>query len=220
MQGALAIAATWAAFTLAFVVETPADGVATSDLSDLIIGAILGAVLVVVGFAATSRVRPRPLRHRAKVAALAGFSVLIGILVGTMVAGELLLFAKLDPKVHAELARFVGEPAWRPVGRAVNASVIEEVTMRLAGMGVIAWTAMRWGKTQHAAFLIALVLTAIVFGLAHLHAISLVGFLRVAANAAVGVLYGWMFWKWGLPHAILAHLAGGLVHGTLVPRLL
>jgi hypothetical protein len=220
MQGTLAIAATAAAFTVAFVVETPADGLTSSDPTDHLIGAVLGAALAIVGFAATSRVRPRPLRRPAWVVALGGLSVLVGVVVGTAVACELLLFAKLDPRVHAELARFIGEPVWRPLGRALNASVIEEVTMRLAGMGVIAWTAMRWGKTHDAAFRIALALTAIVFGFAHLHAFSVVGFLRVGVNAAVGALYGWMFWRWGLPHAILAHLAGGIVHGTLAPRLL
>lgn len=220
MEGALAILAAWVAFTVAFVVEIPADEVGSAGFTDLLVGAAFGAALVIVGFATVSRVRPKPLRPRVGTVGLGAFAVVIGATVGTLVGAELLLFSKVDSNVYRELARFVGEPPWRPLGRAFNAAVIEEVTMRLAGMGVIAWAAVRWGKTQDAAFRIALALTAIVFGIAHLHAFSVIGLLRVGVNASVGALYGWMFWRWGLPYAIIAHLTGGIVHGTLAPRLL
>ena len=42
----------------------------------------------------------------------------------------------------------------------------------------------------------------------------------VALNAVAALAMAWAFWRWGLPYAILAHLAGDLVVQTLGPRLL
>jgi hypothetical protein len=33
----------------------------------------------------------------------------------------------------------------------------------------------------------------------------------VLLNAAAALLLAWVFWRWGLPYAILTHVAGDLV---------
>jgi hypothetical protein len=39
-------------------------------------------------------------------------------------------------------------------------------------------------------------------------------------NGLGGQLFGWIYWRWGLPYAILSHFAGDVVVQGLGPRLL
>jgi hypothetical protein len=34
------------------------------------------------------------------------------------------------------------------------------------------------------------------------------------------LLFGWVFWRWGLPYAFLCHAAGDVVIQSLAPRLI
>ena len=39
----------------------------------------------------------------------------------------------------------------------------------------------------------------------------------VLKSGLASVLLGWVFWRWGLPHAILSHGAANATHRLLVP---
>jgi membrane protease YdiL (CAAX protease family) len=39
-------------------------------------------------------------------------------------------------------------------------------------------------------------------------------------NGLGGVLFGWIFWRWGLGYAIVCHFAGDVVIQALGPRML
>ncbi|HXG90735.1 MAG TPA: hypothetical protein VNJ02_20640 [Vicinamibacterales bacterium] len=56
--------------------------------------------------------------------------------------------------------------------------------------------------------------------LAHLRGILLVGLVLFLVNGLGGLLLGWIFWRWGLPYAILCHFVAGILIQALGPRVL
>jgi CAAX prenyl protease-like protein len=220
-QAALAIGATWLLFCLAFVAEV--DPTEPPDLAEFMLGGLLGAVLVVVGFYAASRCRPMPARGNAQRARLVLLSLCAGIAAGAVSLAVILGLASQDPSA-ARVFGGASEPIWRPLGRplarAFGAAVVEEVAVRLFGMSVIAWLAARFAKRPADVFLIALSASALLFGLAHVSDFSLAGLTLVLLNVLAGVLLGWIFWRWGLAYAVLCHFAAGMIIQSLGPRLI
>lgn len=102
----------------------------------------------------------------------------------------------------------------------------EEVQVRLFLMGFLAWLPSRFAGTQASPWImpVAIVLAALLFGAGHLPlAAKLVPLTLdviarvVALNALAGLLFGWLYWKRGLEHAMLAHLCADLVLHTAAP---
>lgn len=101
--------------------------------------------------------------------------------------------------------------------------VTEEVLMRWGVMTLIAWVAWRLaGRRERAlapSIALAIVLSALLFGLGHLPAARamgaalsppVVGYI-VLGNALPGLLFGLLFWRWGLEAAMLAHALAHLL---------
>lgn len=215
-EGISAIAATWVLFCVAFVAESE-----EVHVLNLVAGGLLGAVLVVPGFLAASRVRPLPSRPVAQRAWLAVLALCAGGAVGGVILVQLLAIATFDPRTAAGVVRPVSQPLFELLMLAYSAAVVEEVAVRLFGMSVIAWIVVnRYGKEPDVAFHTALVGSALLFGLAHLPGISPGGLTLVLFNVLAGLLLGWIFWRWGLPYAILCHFLGGLIIQSMGPILL
>ena len=94
-------------------------------------------------------------------------------------------------------------------------------------MSVVAWAMARLLKRATWAVATSVVVSTVLFGLAHLPAWSAAtpasAALVVAVlllNGAGALLLAWLYWRWGLPYAILAHFAGDVVVQSLAPRLL
>jgi membrane protease YdiL (CAAX protease family) len=113
--------------------------------------------------------------------------------------------------------------AIRPRDAILAAPLIEEVSIRLFLMSAIAWVVSRLTTRGEAAFAIALVGSALVFALLHLfRPVPLDPALANSYRAALTVKYtlagvplGWLFWRWGLPYAMLCHLAANAAHIAL-----
>jgi len=66
---------------------------------------------------------------------------------------------------------------------------------------------------------VAIVLAALLFGAGHLPAAFSAGMAHgplsigriILLNALVGLPFGWLFWKYGLEHAMVAHFSADLV---------
>lgn len=108
------------------------------------------------------------------------------------------------------------------LARVLYGGITEEVLLRWGLMTALVWLA--WRFLQHRAgtprtlyVWLAIVVSALLFGAGHLPAAAvLVGQLTgelvlfvVGVNAAFGVLFGWLFWRYGLEAAIIAH---GMAH--------
>jgi membrane protease YdiL (CAAX protease family) len=86
-------------------------------------------------------------------------------------------------------------------------------------MAAIAVVVAHWYKKPQHAYRAALGTTAVIFGALHLPDISIAGLVIVLFNAGAGVLMGWMYWHWGVAHAILCHIAAGVIIQSFGPRI-
>lgn len=157
---------------------------------------------------------------------LCGFSA--GLL---MILADVYLFA---PRLQEQL-QAVGEtvhpPAWQGFLASFYGGIVEEVMMRLFLLTLLAWlgsliSRTAEGKPSAAVMWISILISGLIFGLAHLPTLAAMGItltplfiIRTLVLNAVGLYYGWLYWKRGLVYAMAAHFATDLmVHvlGTLL----
>jgi membrane protease YdiL (CAAX protease family) len=222
-ESAVTVAGTWLAFVGAAARALPQP----PNPASLVKAALIGAVLVISGFAVASRCRTVPAHSARRRIGLASLAASAGAALGVVLLAALAGFAQYEPALRARFASRLGDPAWRPWALAFESSILEEVAFRLFVMSVIAWLAGRLLRAHRAAWVVALVVSALLFGAVHLPAwlaaahatIGLVGGVLLL-NGVGGLLLGWIFWRWGLPYAILCHFVGDVVVQGLGPRLL
>ena len=219
----IAALATWLAFCAASALALPQP----PDLLQLGISALVGLVLVLLGFAAASRWR-RVTGHTSRARLrLGALSLLVGVVLSAVLLAALAAFSRVEPLIRARFADRLEEPLWRPWALAFESSILEEVAFRLFALSVVAWIAHRLLKRTATAEWTAIAVSALLFGLVHLPAWAAATSINAGLIAAVlvlngigGVAFGWMFCRWGLPYAILCHFAGDVVIQSLGPRLL
>lgn len=222
-EAGLAIAATWLAFWLAACLAVPQP---PSPLN-VGLGALLGALLAFTGFPAISRVRPLPAHDPGTRGRLGALSLLAGATLGAALVGALILLARAEPALGARFAHRLSEPIWRPFALGFESSILEEVFFRLFVISTVTWAMVRLFKRPPWALAIGVLVSTALFASAHLPAWSAAAQLTAPLVSAVlllngigALLFAWLFWRWGLPYAILAHFAGDVVVQSLGPRLL
>ncbi|MBN1120828.1 MAG: CPBP family intramembrane metalloprotease [Anaerolineae bacterium] len=123
----------------------------------------------------------------------------------------------------------VHPPAWQGLMAAVAAGINEETMFRLFGVTLIAWLGSlifhdEEGRPPLWLLWTANVLYAVGFGLAHLPSlvaiglpINLVTIVRtIVLNGLLGVACGWLYWKYGLESAMIAHFSADIVLHVLL----
>jgi membrane protease YdiL (CAAX protease family) len=212
----LAIVGAW----LAFMIGLAADGTVDSPASFGVAGTV-GAVIVAVGFAAASRCRRLPQRSHSHRVRLVVLSIAVGGAVGLVNLATNWAITEADPALRALLVeRIKAKEPWEVL---VTAPMMEEVVFRLFVMSVMAWLVYRNAKREKHAFAIALVGSAVIFAVPHLErtlpdASMLAGYYVAALMikyTLLGVPLGWVFWRWGLPHAIICHSGANATHMAL-----
>lgn len=96
--------------------------------------------------------------------------------------------------------------------------ITEELMLRCGLMTVLVWLGAKlWTTRPPALFLGVVVFSAVLFGAGHLPAVaaltpltSVVILRTVGLNALLGLVFGWLFWRRGLEHAMIAHIAAHL----------
>ncbi len=141
--------------------------------------------------------------------------LLPGFVAGTV--GGFLLFAigRFSPVALAELEDRFNPPLF---ARMLYGGITEELLLRWGVMTAVAWLARRFlqgrqGSVRGGFVWLAIVMSALIFGLGHLPVASAVmGTLNAnvvlfvtGANTMFGVLFGWLFWRSGLESAMIAH---------------
>ena len=209
------IIATWLGFVSATILALPQP----PNPWVVLVSAIVGALLIYVGFEGAERCRPLPEVAPAQRWKRAAASLLAGAGLGAILLGVLIALAKAEPAVRARFVNRLTEAWWRPWALAYESAILEEVVFRLVILTLVVWAAKRM-------FTVGLVVSVIAFGLAHLpawlaatHATPALVVVVMVLNGIAAVLFCILFWKWGLPYAILAHFAGDVVIQTLGPRL-
>ena len=146
---------------------------------------------------------------RAMVAAVGGF------VIGLMGLGLDMLWQPFLPTPH-QLSLPQVAP-WKSLLASFYGGITEELLVRLFLMTLITWLmwkvfARRAGQPAPAIFWGAIIVSAVLFGLAHLPAAALIWPLTtmvilrtVLLNALISLPFGFIFWRWGLEYAMLAH---------------
>lgn len=147
-------------------------------------------------------------------------------------AGSAVLMLALEitvfwPRLPAKMRDEVPIPAlWKRLLASFYGGIDEEILLRLFLLSLLAWIlGFVWrapgGDPATGVLWVATILAAIIFGLGHLPAtaalVKLTPLLVVRAillNGVVGVATGYLYWRYGLEAAILAHFTADLVfHG-------
>jgi hypothetical protein len=218
-DAAVAMGAAW----LAFVVALPAFESDPVDLAYMIVGGGIAAGLVVTGYAAASRLRSLPPRQGGERVRLALRAIALGAAFGIANLAANVGLAAMDPAIDQALReRITTMPLWKTAGAA---PLLEEVAYRLFLMSVLAWIVARFTKNPRTIFLVAMLVASVGFGLVHvirpMPGDASVALLYAAGivvkTSAAGILFTWIFWRWGLPYAMLAHAATNAAHQLVAP---
>jgi membrane protease YdiL (CAAX protease family) len=218
-EAAVAMGAAWLAFLAGLALFESGD----VDLADMLIDGLIGAGLVVTGYAAASRLRPMPPRQDRERVRLAVLAIASGAAYGIANLAANLGLAAADPAIGQVLGeRITTMSIWQT---AVAAPLYEEVVYRLFFLSVLAWIVARFTRNPRTIFLVAMIVSAVAFGMVHLirpmpddaSAVFLYSIGIVVKNTAAGLLFNWLFWRWGLPYAMLAHAAANAAHQLVAP---
>jgi membrane protease YdiL (CAAX protease family) len=205
--------------------------------------AILFAVVIALGLLAANRVglglpiiegwlEKQPVGEKLKSILLPG--ILIGV-IGSVLIILLDLFV-FSPRLEAEFGGLLAglnqeqlQPAaWKGLLASFYGGINEEILLRLGLMSILVWMGRFISKTEEghptqAVIWIANILAAVLFGLGHLPATSmilpitaLVITRAIVLNGVVGVGAGYLYAKYGLEAAILAHFSADIVLHVLL----
>lgn len=131
------------------------------------------------------------------------------------------------PRLPQTMRETIPIPAlWKRLLASVYGGIDEEILLRLFLLSLLAWLlGFVWhlpsGQPTPGALWLATILAAVIFGLGHLPATAalvkltplLIG-RAILLNGVVGVAAGYLFWRYGLEAAILAHFSADIVlHG-------
>ena len=157
--------------------------------------------------------------------------------VGLVLLALFLHVVVFDPPLNAllekmgiSIPRQADTPPLYGLLAAVSAGITEEALFRLFGLSLLAWLGGLLfhnadGRPKRIMFWTANILFALAFGAAHLPTEAAIGLplnpLVVTAtlvlNGIGGLVFGWLFWMFGLESAMLAHFFADGIKLTLIP---
>jgi membrane protease YdiL (CAAX protease family) len=121
---------------------------------------------------------------------------------------------------------------WQSLLASFYGGITEEIQLRLFLLSLLAWIGSRIWRDDHGRPVVgvlwgATILSAIVFGLGHLPALSSMGLSitpilltsTVVQNGVGGVILGWLYWRWGLESAVISHFTADIVILVILPLL-
>jgi membrane protease YdiL (CAAX protease family) len=169
-----------------------------------------------------------------KVRAVLPLSVILGVFGSLFILG--LEFFYFQPALAKQLGNSANalnlqtsQPAaWKGLLASFYGGIAEELLLRLFVMSLFVWLGSFMSKTlegkpTNAVFWIANILAAVLFGLGHLPATSLLVPLTaliviraIVLNGLLGIVFGWLYWKRGLESAMIAHFSADIILHVLL----
>jgi len=227
----LAIIGTFAIMPYAFEINKDKLADVPLSLPKLVLasalqGTILFAIVTFVGMGAADSVG-LSLSSSNDVLPLA---IIIGVLGGSaIIISEYLIFRPYMPE---ELKQGESHIAlWKRAIASLYGGASEEILTRLFLVSGIAWLMGKiWqtpdGLPADGAFGLAIVIAAIIFGIGHLPATAAITPLKplvivraIFLNGIGGLLFGWLYWQYGLVAAMIAHFCADIVLHVVAPQL-
>jgi len=158
-----------------------------------------------------------------------GISVGLGVLAGILIILVSFLFTSASSVLQgAELS----VPLWKSFLASFYGGIGEEILFRLFVMTVIVWIFYKIKKTPEGkpttvGIWLAIIITAILFGVGHLPitgsitAITPLVIARaIVLNGIGAIIFGWLYWKKGLESAMISHFSADIVLHVLFPLIL
>ena len=150
-------------------------------------------------------------------------AAVLGVLAGLLVT----VLERLFPGQAVVSAETAAGWAWRGALASLYGGTAEEIETRLFLVSLLVWLLARLksGQARPWMYATAVVGAALLFGAGHLPAAVATGLAStplqvvriVLLNAVAGVIFGWLFWRRGLEHAMLAHFCADLVLHVAAP---
>jgi membrane protease YdiL (CAAX protease family) len=148
-------------------------------------------------------------------------SLIPGLTAGALGGILLFIIGRYSPTALANVQEQFNVPLF---ARVLYGGITEELLLRWGFMTVLVWLAWRFLQRRQGApravnVWLAIAMSALLFGAGHLPAAatligeltgSLVAFV-VGANAMFGLLFGYLFWRYGLESAMIAHALAHVV---------
>jgi hypothetical protein len=184
----------------------------------LLMGARLGLGLPFIEGFLTSK----PIWTRRKVVLGLGIisslaSIILVLLIGLVFMLIVFVFYENNLNVFTDLEPIYYPESWRWVLVSIHAGICEEILFRFGLMTLLVWVGnifFRNHDDRPAIWVMwaAILLSGLSFGIAHLSGLlpvpdSVILQLRVVLqNSLIGILLGWLYWKFGLECAIVTHI--------------
>ncbi len=141
---------------------------------------------------------------------------------GGILAGVLLVFFQFI--VFPQQS--VPHPSWAlGLLASLYGAINEEVLTRLLLMSSVVWCLQKGTRsTQESTYWLAIIVTALLFGAGHLPAaFKVLGdtyavmIQILLLNSIAGVIFGYLFWRYNLVAAMLAHFVADIIIHVLIP---
>ncbi|ADZ09441.1 Abortive infection protein [Methanobacterium lacus] len=155
-----------------------------------------------------------------------GISIGLGLLSGVLIVVLSLFFTPVTATFqNVELSI----PLWKGFLASFYGGISEEIVMRLFLMTLIVWIIFKIKKTEDGkpnslGIWIAIVLSAVIFGLGHLPITGSITSITpliigraVLLNGVGGIVFGWLYWKKGLESAMMGHFSADIVLHVIYP---
>lgn len=162
--------------------------------------------------------RPRPRASSWLLAAV------LGILGAALIVAAIAWFG-----APFEQSGAIQTPApWKGLLASPYGAIVEETLLRVFIMGAIAWLLahMSGGMPRAWLMIAAILIASVLFGIGHLPMAAQLAPLSAAIvtrvivyNSVGGLVFGALYWKRGLEHAMLAHLCADIVLHVAAPVL-
>lgn len=191
------------------------------DGSGAVLGGLFALVVVPLGLVAAAKHRSLPARTMADHVRLLATTLGLGLVLGIANLAINYGMAVFDPAIHEQMVtRWALFSPWSVV---FAGPIMEEIAFRLVLMSTVAWITGRFTDNRRTIFYVALGVSSVLFGLAHIgyggvdSSLYKVG--MAAKSSAAGVALGWVFWRRGLPYSIVCHCTANAIHQALMSLL-
>ncbi|HSB27865.1 MAG TPA: CPBP family intramembrane glutamic endopeptidase [Pyrinomonadaceae bacterium] len=155
-------------------------------------------------------------------------AVIGGFAGGAAIVSIWLIWKRFLPPVFVSQAEKLSTVLPLPT-RLLYGGITEELLLRWGVMTFLVWLAWRLfqrgrGRPRPINFVIAIVISSVVFGMGHLPVASALGAgltmtivaYVVIANSIFGLVAGYLYWQRGLEAAIMAHMSAHVLFVTLM----
>lgn len=192
----------------------------------LLQGIVLVAISVFVGMIAS---KPLGFRIGTPLSEMP-VPVLAGIAAGAVIVLiELFLFTPHLPEALKSAAAGTNLPVWKRFLAGFYGGINEELLMRFFLLSGLLWLVTRiWhtpgGGPVPTAFIIINIVVAVIFGLGHLPATKMLTPITpllvvraIVLNSVAGIVFGWIYWRYGLAAAMVSHFFADMVLHVAAP---